>query len=259
MKVLFSKRIFNFLPIICLATLFVACNSTQNLIADLNEELTDASISPKEIATKIPNYTGHLKSVKGKTRAVISEPGNSDRVTIDFEANEAQNVLTIKNRVGIEGGKIWVDQDSLLIYDKTNKLAQKIAIKDDNSSIINDFATINILDLLNFKVAANQINTVKQSSKEYVLFLKSGTTIRMDKATFLIKKVTEAPSSTMPYSEIEYDGYSNLDDYTFPRKIVIFSRDKKAKIALQILNLTANPNKLNFNIDIPANIAIDRL
>ncbi len=244
--------------IICAYVLITACGTATHLIDDLNEELTDADITAAEITVKIPNYSGDLVSTKGKTRAVISEPGNNDRVTIEFEADEIQSALTIKNRVGIEGGKIWVDKDSLLVYDITNKFAQKTAIKDGYSSIINDFASLNILDLLNYKIKADQIKQIKQSSKEYVVILKRNAVVRIDKKTFTIKKITEAPNAEMPYSTIEYDGYANLEHYALPRKIIIFSSNKEARISLQILNLTANPKNLNFEVKIPDNIIIER-
>lgn len=81
--------------------LLISCTSSKKLTND--EELYPVSIPLNQIIDRIPNYSGDLVSAKGKGRALVSEPGNSDRITIDFETDTVLSLLTFKNRIGITG------------------------------------------------------------------------------------------------------------------------------------------------------------
>jgi hypothetical protein len=240
-----------------LFALFIAACSTSRPITE--GEFNRSELAKAEVAGSMNNYEKTLNSVKGKGRALVSEPGNSDRVTIDFEANKTLSLLTIQNRIGIEGGQMLVESDSILIYNRVDKVAQKISINDGRLTSLNELASINILDLLNYKVEPSEIEGVFESNNFILLRLKDDTHVYLDKDALTVQRVDQNKGSDASYSQIKYESYGELEGFILPRKITIFSTDGKSRVVFLIRSLDVNPDNLNLKITIPENIHIQRL
>lgn len=238
-------------------TLLLACSSTKKITQEENRELS--SVPAEQITESLPDYTSSLKSVSGRGRAIVSEPGNSDRVTLDFKANRSLTLITAKNRLGIEGGKMLVDQDSILIYNRIDKIAQKISIQDARLTSLNEFVSINAIELLNYPVSADDVRRVMESDTYYILILKNGAEVSVDKNDGFIKKIRQLRRSNAPYSLIEYSAYKKTKGFTLPSKISIFSSDQTSRVSLTIRSLTVNPDNLKLELTIPDKIQIERL
>lgn len=245
-----------FILIGCL--LIIACTPSKEL-SESPESLYPISETIDEIVEKIPNYSSTLVSVKGRGRALVSEPGNSDRVTVSFEADTIFSLFEFKNRIGIEGGKMLVDPDSILIYNKIDKQAEKMSINNGRMTNLNELASINLLDLLNFKIEASDVEQMLQSDTEYVLGFNNKGIAQINKKTGTVNLVEQSVLSGLPYSSIRYENYTELKGYTLPGKITIFSTDKRSKVVFQIRSLEVNPGDLELALDIPENISIIRL
>ncbi|MGN8224589.1 DUF4292 domain-containing protein [Gracilimonas sp. BCB1] len=251
----FRSRL-SLLTVLGLGFILSSCTSTR-LVTE--GDFTRVDIPKKEIVSKIPNYSTELKSLKGKGRALVSEPGNSDRVTIDFQANRELSLLTFQNRIGIEGGQMLVDSDSILIYNKLDKIAQKISIYDGRMTSLNELASINILDLLNYKVNAEDVQSVWESNNSYQLRLKNGARVFVNKENGRVQQVDQSRRGLAPYSRIIYESYGELNGFTLPRKITIFSADGDSRVVFLVRSLEVNPGKLNLEMDIPNDIIIQRI
>ena len=243
--------------ILAIFLLVVSCTSTKKISTD--EELYEVMIPLSEIIDRIPNYAGELVSAKGKGRALVSEPGNSDRITIDFETDTVLSLLTIKNRIGITGGSMLVDADSILIYNKIDKYAQKVSVQDGRMTNLNELASVNLLDLLNFKIEIEDVEKILQSDTEYILGFYNKGIARINKKSGTVSYVEQARSSGLPYSALTYESYGEIDGYTLPRKITILSADRNSQVVFQIRTLEVNPSKVDLTIDIPDEIVIERL
>lgn len=239
------------------AILTLASCTTSKTVIKKDKVLLPVNEPIEHIVDKIPNYSNQINAVKGRARAIISEPGNSDRVTLHFETDTSLSLLTIKNRVGIEGGKLLVDRDSILIYDKTENIAQKVSIHDGHLTNLNELASVHFLDLLNFKIALTDVRSIFQTQSEFVLRLNNRATARINKKDLTVNSIVQAWDSGLPYSQIDYDSYAEVDGFKLPRKITILSRDGASRVTLQILSLDINPGNLNLLI-IPKNIRIER-
>lgn len=222
-------------------------------------DFSRSSADAKTVVSSIPDYSEKLETLSGKGRALVSEPGNSDRVTIDFEANRIHSLLTIQNRIGIEGGQMLVDPDSILIYNRLDKEAQKISIYDGRMTSLNELTSINILDLMNFRVAASEVSSVLESNNLYQLRLTNGAQVFVNKENGWVDQVIQTRSGSAPYSKIIYESYGELEGFKLPRKITIFSSDGASRVVFLIRSLNVNPDELDLNIDIPDNITIQRL
>jgi len=243
--------------LITVSWLLVSCSSTKKVTT--NEKLYEVTIPLSEIIAKIPNYSGSLTSIKGKGRAIVSEPGKSDRVTVDFETDTVLSLLKFKNRIGISGGSMLVDNDSILVYNKIDKYAEKISIQNGRTTNLNELASVNLLDLLNYKIESEDVEQILQSDSEYVIgFYNKGIAL-INKKNGTVSYVEQARSSGLPYSSLTYESYGTIEGYTLPRKITILSMDRNSQVIFQIRLLEVNPENLNLEIDIPKDIIIQRL
>lgn len=232
---------------------FIGCSSTKELS---DENFDPAKESIEQIASRIPDYSNSLRTLKGKGRAIVSEPGNTERVSLQFASNRSKSLVKVRNGIGIEGGQLLTDGDTLLVYNKVDNYARKIPIRGGNLDNINRLASLNILDMLSYSVNKDQISTARENESLYKLHLSSGTKILVDKESGLIREVIQPKNSRLPYSRITYDAYTSIKEFTLPRRISIFGAEEKSKIALQLTNLELNPRLDTLKIDLPEDIRI---
>lgn len=225
-------------------------------MANESGDFAAAAMEAGQIVEGIPNYSESLTSISGRGKAIVSEPGTTDRVNVIFSSNHQKSLVTVKNGIGVEGGQILSDGDSLLVYNKIDKFARKVSIRDGELRRINNLASLNILDLLNFNVAAEQIRRVGENEAHYRLQLDSGAQIFVDKDSGYISRVQQARSSGLPYSEIIYEAYSEIEGFMLPRRITIFSADRQSKVNLLVQSLEINPQLDELKIELPENITL---
>jgi hypothetical protein len=239
--------------------LTIACKSGSEIVdhTSIDYRLSETPVS--EILADIPNYSGLINAVEGRGRAIVSEPGNSERFNIDFASDTTFSLLTIKNRLGIEGGAMLVDPDSILMYFKVGKIAQKVSITDGRLTSLNELASINLIDLLHFKLSEESVLEAYEADDHYLLRLTTDGGARIGKSSNLVEEVTQPFSAGLPYSNIIYENYGELDGYRLPRKITIFSADGESKVVFQVRSLNLNSRSLDLTLDIPSDIIIDRL
>ncbi len=255
----FLKPIFYITFVVILLS---ACRTTRpdsynTRIVPVEEETHDSILSA------LPDYSESLYSVSGKGRAIVSEPGNSDRVTIEFETDTLLSLLTIKNRIGIVGAVMLVDQDSILIYNKVDKVAQKVSIIDSRLTSLNELASINLIDLLNYKINSRQVARIERhyEGSDFTTFIifKTGGYARILEKNKEIEYVEQPRFTGLPYSAIRYENYGEINGYILPRKITILSADEASKVIFQVRSLDTNPGSLNLKIDLPNDIPIERI
>ena len=139
-----------------------SCSTYSELAAP--EDMQPSDDSAEAVLKNVPNYRESLQTLQGSGRAIVSEPDNSERVTVQFRSNRMESRLSIKNSVGIEGGEIYVDQDSLLVYNKVDKFAEKVSLNEGKQTSVGSIASMNILDLFNFTVDEDEVADVFEDS-----------------------------------------------------------------------------------------------
>ena len=239
-----------------LLLLFVAAACSTSKEAINESGFTRTEIDAANITDEIPDYSGSLSTLRGKGKAIVSEPGTTDRVTVYFSSNPTKSLVTVKNGIGIEGGQLLTDGDSLLVYNKIDKFARKISIKDGSLNRINNLASLNILDIINYSVDSGQVTEVFENDNLFQLQLKSGAKVYVDKDTGLVVQVEQPRSSNLPYSSIEYEAYSEINGFMLPRRITILGADKESKVNLLVQSLEINPELAELKIELPDNIKI---
>lgn len=235
-----------------------ACSTVREVPAVEQRNFQESQTPIDSVVATLPDYSDTFNTVKGKGKAIVSEPENSERVTILFSSNREKSLITIKNSIGIEGGQLLTDGDSLLVYNKVDKYARKLSVSGGDLDDINNLATVNILEILNKPVSAKEIRQIWENEEAYLLRLQSGASIFVGKENGLIKQIDQPQEPGIPYSQIKYEGYERIEGLKLPRRITIFSADKSAKVDLLIQSLEVNPELGELEIDLPDDIKIYR-
>jgi len=251
------KLIHFLFPVLLSAMLISAC-STPRMAAEI-EDLAVADITTDELLALIPDYSENLETINGVGRALISEPGSSDRVTLEFKSNRTTSLIDIRTSVGIQGGQILVDGDSLLIYNRVDRYAEKVSIAQSDMTSVGSIASLNMLDLFNFTLTKEDVDTIFDGGDNYIVLLRNEATVTVSKADGLIMEVHQSVNSpSAPYRKIEYEGYGVIEDFQLPRKMTILSRDEKSRATLLVQRLEVNQPLPPLTIDLPDNIPIYR-
>ncbi len=245
--------------LIALIAILGACKSSSEFISSEPANYRPSGTPIAELLEQIPNYSESLLSVEGRGRAIVSEPGNSERFNINYASDKELSLLKIKNRLGIEGGAMLIDADSILMYFKVDKIAQKVSINDGRLTSLNELASINLIDLLHFTLSEQSVLEVYESDENYLLRLATDGGAVVSKKNMLISEVRQPYTAGLPYSKIIYENYGELENYKLPRKITIFSADGQSKVVFQVRSLNLNPSSPDLALKIPDNIIIERL
>ncbi len=223
------------------------------------ENLDTAMITADSLVSMMPDYSEDLQTMTGSGRALVSEPGNSNRVTVEFQSNRTRSLLTIRTSIGVEGGQILIEKDSLLIYNKVDDIAQKVSPAQSTLSSVGSIASLNMLDLFNFRIDVDQIEQIFDNGDTYLVLLTDGAAVEVDKSSGLVVRVDRSQSPPpIPYKMIEYDGYAKIDRFQLPRKITIFSDDGNSRATFLVQQLDVNGKLPPLDIDLPDDVPIYR-
>lgn len=241
-----------------LLILFVTGCAAPGAVSEF-EDLDPASITPDSLVLAMPDYSENLQTISGNGRALVSEPDNSDRVTIDFQSNRNRSLLTIRTSIGIEGGQILIEPDSLLIYNKVDKIAQKVSPEQSTLSSVGSIASLNMLDLFNFRIDAESIEQIFDNGETYLVLLDNRAVVEVEKNSGLVVRVDRSQSDPpVPYQSIDYEGYAQIDRFQLPRKITIFSGDGRSRATFLVQQLHVNGKLPPLEIELPDDIPIYR-
>lgn len=249
--------LFKYFLVSLFLTLIITGCSTSSTVSV--EDMDEASISADSLISLIPNYSRGLETLAGTGRAMVSQPGSSDRVTVQFYSDRDRSLLTVRSSGGIEGAQILIDSDSLLIYNKVDKVAEKASLRQSNLSSVGSIASVNMLDLFNFTFSASDIEAIYEDENNYGVVLESSATATLSKSNGLIQQVTQPPGTEeAAYSKIIYEGYAEIRDFYLPRKITIFSGDGDSRATFLVQQLEVNEALPPLEIVLPDDIPIYR-
>lgn len=240
-----------------MAVLFLySCGTASTVL--LPSEMDRSDVNAEQIVSRIPDYRQTLTTISGSGRAIVSEPDNSERVSLQFQANRNESLITVRNSLGIEGGQIYADKDSLLIYNRVDKYAERIPLHEGRLTSIGSLASVNVLDLLNYTVDSETVTSVYQNDDYYLLITESGSQVTIRRDSFTISEVVHHGNASHSYSRVEYDGYSNIDGYLLPGRVTIYSRDGTSRAALLVQRMETNAGLPPLRISIPDDIPVLR-
>ncbi len=244
------------IPIILLFVLILLAGCRTQIELLETGDLERADISADEFADLVPDYSDSLLTLSGSGRAFISQPGNNDRISLDFQSDKEASLVTFRNRIGIEGGQLLVKDDSVLVYNRIDRIAEKVSLKDAHLTEVATLATINLIELFHYPIDRTEISDVFEDQHYYVAATGNGTRITIDKENgFVLDLQTDAGSGT-PYSRINYESYERINGFYLPNKITIFSSDGDTRVVFLVRQLQTNSPLPALEIDIPDEIQV---
>jgi hypothetical protein len=243
-------------PILLLILFAAACSTPRSVLSI--EDMERSEVTPEELAELVPDYRHSLLTLEGSGRAIVSEPGSSERVTLRFQSSRDASLITVRTSVGIEGGQILVDSDSLLVFNKIDGYAEKVSIHQSNLTNIGSLASLNMLDMFSYPLASEDIEYVFENDRYFVAVLYDDTRVTVSRRDGLVQDVVQT-GTRAAYSRIEYEGYAQIEDFYLPRKITIFSRDGSSRATFLVQRLEVNTELPELRIELPDNIPVYRL
>lgn len=245
--------------VICACTallILIGCSTSKEVF--VLDDMEPSARSVDDVLEQLPDYRENLQTISGSGRAIVSEPGGNERVTVRFQSNRNESLLNVRNSLGIEGGQIYVDRDSLLIYNRIDKFAEKVAVREGKLTSVGSIASMNILDLFNYTLDSSDVTQVYEDNDHVALVLTDQSYVVILKNSYHIKEVVRANPIEAPFSRIEYDGYAEINGFILPRRITIFSSNGQSRAALLVQNLELNTELPDLTITIPDDIPIYR-
>ena len=244
--------------IIVLMAVAISCSPAKRLAVDTGDFAVSGA-DPSLILAASPNSGKSIRSMEGRARAQISRPGVSERVTVSFTSDREQTLIAIRNNLGIEGGRIYADRDSVLIFDRIEKQAWKTDTGNSHELLLNGFSAFNLIDFIDPVLQAEEVETVLEDEKRYKLVFFDGKTVIFNKQNYLIEQIVFSADDPEVFSTFVFENHAGLGGYKLPRTIRIFSQDGGSVIHLVTQSLELNKNNLDFDIGIPSDITIIRI
>lgn len=220
-------------------------------------ELEEAAISPEELTALVPDYSDRLQTLSGEGRAWVSSPEGSDQVGVRFISDRESSLVSLRNRLGMEGGELLVKNDSLLVYNRVEGTAEKVSLRDPRLTGSWAIATTNLIELFHRPLPGQEIVRILQDSRHYVVDLRDGSRVVLEKSSGRIVEITGGLRD--PWGRIHYEGWEVLDGFQMPRRITIFTRDRETRVILLVRQLEVNRPIPEPDIDLPENIPVQTL
>lgn len=222
-------------------------------------ELTEAEISIDQFHEGLLQYGENLQTLSGNGRLLISQPGNSDRLSLDYHSDRQASLITFRNRIGIEGGRILVSSDSLLFYNRIDRIAERHSLRNGNLTELGALATVNLTELFNYPVNRDSLAALYETEYHFIAFSYGGTRITTDKQDGNILEVRFDPAEETRYSRVIYEEHADFDGFILPRKITIFGREGETRLTLLVRQLRINAPLPPLQIEIPDEIPVTTL
>lgn len=249
------------LTALIVVVLFSSCVGSKKVSGDQNTPLTE---NYRPSSASIADLLLHLgdnsvTTVQGKARVQFSSPGTSERGVADFKADKTNMLVNIRNYLGIEGGNVLVDSDSVLLYYSLDKVAWKFSIEDyESMSDISLKLPLNLMSVLKPMVHEDDIQSVQENAHSFLITLDDGSELvidRLSRLPSLVRYKTDIPDR---FSEFTYESYARLDGVVLPRRIQAVTNDKVNRIRFDVIELQVNPANLQFTLNIPDGVPIFR-
>ena len=239
-----------------------------------------------------------VRSVQGSALLQISEPGQSDRLQMQFTGIAGKNHIRLKTSVGIPAAEIYSDPDSLILLNLADSYAEIVprgagqdqATGQDRAATHNSAdpsttalaarqpwtvpATANLLDILHPSVTPGEVQSLTYIEGTWELTLKTGEvwTLRGEqpgkmagkqrKNLFtLVRRDNLTGTLGSIADSIEYLGTVEIDGQILPRRVSILNETRQSRILVQIRSLEINGQDRPLEIlrpEIPADFTVIR-
>lgn len=244
--------------IIVLLALLTACSVPEPLLIE-EGTFTQSDIEKEAFFELYSEQNRIPEAMRGRASVQISEPGQTERASVRFRSDRRRSLLLIRNNLGIEGGRIYSDIDSVVVYNRIEETAHKMSHDDAARFYLNGIGAMNLIRMLDPLTGPGQINALYENEAYFLVETIDGGRHILDRDQLLLRRSERRPEHPEAYSSFTFSNHAEIDGYRLPRRIQILSYDEKSNIFLVIRSLETDPAGLDFDPGIPSDIELIRL
>ncbi|MCH8486219.1 MAG: DUF4292 domain-containing protein [Candidatus Cyclonatronum sp.] len=255
-------RVMGFRPyalLFCFGLLLgLAACSPRLMIPDTPADFSPSTVPADSLMELLQTDFAGIDALSGRASARISQPGQQEQATVHFTSSRSESLLGLRNNLGIEGGRIYADPDSVTMYDRIERRAWRMSAERAQSELLQGFAAFNLLEFLLPELCPGDVRGVYESGTEWVLRLHDERYLLFSKDSLHLTRLIKPADSPLAYSQFIFTNHALIQGYILPRRIQILSEDGRASIFLLIQALELNPASPSFDIGIPPDIPLQR-
>lgn len=244
--------------LIIVVLFLVSCASGRKITEPSEVGFVPSSITASEIIQLMQVSTEPIQAIEGRARSQASGPDYSERATVHFLSDREQSMLIIRNQLGIEGGRILSDRDSVLIYDPIERRAWKMSLDAADRVLLNGFSAFNLLDFLIPEINEEEVVAVLEHGAQLKLILEDGSELVVQRESGVLDSFFVPSDAPETFNRFIFTNHARISGVVLPRRIQILSNDNKSNIFMHIQELTLNPANPVFELNIPSSVPIER-
>ncbi len=201
----------------------------------------------------------NLHSLNGRASVQVSEPGNTERLTVTFRSDRSESLLLIRNNLGMEGGRIYSNPDSVIIYNRLENQVHKMSHDDAAWFYLNGITALNLIRILHPITDPDDITALHENDEFFLVETANGERHYVERAHYRLMRSEREVFQPEAYSTFLFDNHAEINGLQMPGRIQILSSDEKSNIFFVIRSLDVNPATLDFDPEIPDDLDIRRL
>jgi hypothetical protein len=236
--------------------LALACTPPKKLA--IEGDFVPSSRNPSEVLAELGRPRELITSISGRSRAQYSGPGSSERSSVQFASDRTTTLMTFRNNLGIEGGKLHIDADSVTWYNRIDQVAQRVSVT--NTSVLADqgLHAINLLQLLNPDIESRRPRRMYENPTSWRIDFDDQSTLVFDKQTGDILQYEQFTLNNFEFSTYLFGSYMDVSGYRMPRSIQITTKDRRSNIFLNVQSFEVHPAILDISLDLPSHVRLER-
>ena len=191
---------------------------------------------------------GAIYSFKGKGKAMVSTRETSERVGLTFRTTGDSTYISIKNRIGMEAGRLLVVPDSIFFRDRLEKESYRYNKLDYYLPFpVNYVSRIPFMRLLLPVPPPQKVHSVWENDSYFLLAYRNKNRLYLEKETMYPRRWISQESNAGEFFTIEYSAYEQVDSYYLPRKIQLVRNSSESRLFLLVQELKVNPPDISFD------------
>ncbi|MCC5927265.1 MAG: DUF4292 domain-containing protein [Bacteroidetes bacterium] len=245
-------------PALILLIAITACSPRAVSIEEGDEVFVPSQRNPTEVLEQIQGQQPPLHTLGGRGRVQLSSPGNTDRSAVLFISDRERTLLTFRNSLGIEAGKLLVEPDSVTLYNRIDQYARRVSTSDQDALLESGFYAVNMLSVLSPDMEERSPRSLHESAESWRFTFDDHTRMFFSRDTGELTRMEFRVMSPVAFSTYLFANRMDEQHYYLPRNIQILSNDRRSNIFITIQSYDINPSNPQFDLNIPSSITIFR-
>jgi hypothetical protein len=239
------------------ALLLASC-APRPVTIDVPNGFEPSTVHPRDLLEMMVRPEALATTLSGRGRVQLSMPGNTERSTVQFASDRERTLLTFRNSLGIEAGRLLVETDSITFYNRIDQYVQRLSVNDKDLILENGFYAVNLLGVLAPDLRAREPRWAYESPDAWRIVFEDRTSMTFNKNSRNLTSIDFYATNPVAFTTYLFANHFDAGGYPMPRNVQILSQDKKSSIFLTIQSLEINPVSIDLNPQIPADTRIIR-